>query len=209
MNITYVEGDLFDSLREPIESEPVVIAHVVNDKGAFGAGFVVPLAQTFPVARQAYLAWAGKENKSPGSVDWHPSFERGQSQLVRVREDPVIYVAHMLAQTLGGKRPLFYNDLARAMDAVVRAMHQVMPQTMFRIICPMFGAGLAGGDWNFVEKLIEDCWVRRNIPVTVYYLPRFLPENWTPPKLECDHPWHRNPALITPCPECGAGWYEQ
>ena len=21
----------------------------------------------------------------------------------------------------------------------------------------------------------------------------------------CDHPWHRNPALITPCPKCGAG----
>lgn len=21
----------------------------------------------------------------------------------------------------------------------------------------------------------------------------------------CDHPWHRNPGLITPCPECGAG----
>lgn len=24
------------------------------------------------------------------------------------------------------------------------------------------------------------------------------------PPSECDHPWHSNPALITPCPECGA-----
>jgi hypothetical protein len=21
----------------------------------------------------------------------------------------------------------------------------------------------------------------------------------------CDHPWHRNPGLETPCPQCGAG----
>jgi len=21
----------------------------------------------------------------------------------------------------------------------------------------------------------------------------------------CDHPWHRNPGLIVPCPECGEG----
>jgi hypothetical protein len=50
-----------------------------------------------------------------------------------------------------------------------------------QIICPMFGSGLAGGDWNFVEKLIEDCWLRRDIPVTVCYLPQFLPSNWSPP----------------------------
>jgi len=23
------------------------------------------------------------------------------------------------------------------------------------------------------------------------------------PKSTCDHPWHENPGLIMPCPECG------
>jgi hypothetical protein len=30
-------------------------------------------------------------------------------------------------------------------------------------------------------------------------------ESSAPVAPECDHPWHRNPALIFPCPACGAG----
>lgn len=25
------------------------------------------------------------------------------------------------------------------------------------------------------------------------------------PETACDHPWHRNPGLVTPCPACGEG----
>ncbi len=27
-------------------------------------------------------------------------------------------------------------------------------------------------------------------------------------EIECDHPWHDNPALLTECPNCGAGGEE-
>jgi hypothetical protein len=47
------------------------------------------------------------------------------------------------------------------------------------IHCPLFGSKLAGGDWLFVETLIEDCWLRVGIPVFVHYLPQFLPSNFT------------------------------
>jgi hypothetical protein len=49
------------------------------------------------------------------------------------------------------------------------------------IHCPMFGSKLAGGDWLFVEKLIEDCWLRAGIPVFVHYLPQSLPDNFVIP----------------------------
>ena len=55
-----------------------------------------------------------------------------------------------------------------------------------RIVCPMFGSGLAGGNWLFIEKLIEDCWLDRLIEVTVHYLPNTIPVGWTPPAKETE-----------------------
>jgi hypothetical protein len=34
------------------------------------------------------------------------------------------------------------------------------------------------------------------------YLSSFA--QWAKRPVECDHPWHRNPGLITDCPGCGA-----
>jgi hypothetical protein len=176
---TYIEGDLFDDAFD----RPTIIAHVCNDKGGWGSGFVIPLAERFPESAACYRAWhANKFEKEhiDHLIGWstHPIFARGQTQYVRVQEDTI--VANMVAQTLGGARPLFYNDLARCMDHVA----DFDPDLNHRIVCPMFGSGLAGGDWNVVERLIEDCWERRGIDVTVYYFERFLPDNFTPPKPE-------------------------
>ena len=188
--LTYQEGDLFKGTDG---DETIFIAHVCNDQGAWGAGFVLPLAKAYPGSRQGYLAWAGKAaTEFPNEAVFTPHFELGQVQLVKVQEEgPTIYVANMLAQTLGGSRPVFYNHLARCMDTVAWAVQgKTVAGTsnpLFahepegRIICPLFGSGLAGGDWNFVEELIQDCWVRQGIDVTAFYLPQFLPENWTPP----------------------------
>lgn len=32
----------------------------------------------------------------------------------------------------------------------------------------------------------------------------YTPTLRQPARAECDHPWHRNPGLIHPCPACGA-----
>ena len=37
------------------------------------------------------------------------------------------------------------------------------------IHCPKFGSGLAGGNWHFIENLIEDIWTAYF--VTVYNYP--------------------------------------
>lgn len=180
MTLRYVEGDLFNHIPSPDHS--TIIAHVCNDRGAFGSGFVVPLAKSFPFARESYIEWSkGK------SFDWinqglveflnGEEFQRGNTQMVTVK--PNVIVANMVAQTLGGARPLYYNDLAKCMDQVA-CTNEI--QAGGKIICPMFGSKLAGGDWRFVEKLIEDCWLRQGIDVTVYYLKQFLPDNWKLPE---------------------------
>lgn len=166
--ITYVEGDLFGPAVEAAKNNPVIIPHVVNSAGVFGSGFVVPLGRHFPRAKEAYHAWHEGVNIT------NIPFELGNTLLVSVTNE--IDVAHMLAQTLGGSRPLYYNHLARCMDHVGEYASNFGPCD---IHAPAFGSGLAGGNWFFIEQLINDCWLRRNLNVTIYYLPGTMPDNWT------------------------------
>ncbi len=172
--IKYVEADLFEHIKT-IDGD-IVIPHVCNNQGAWGKGFVIPLAQNYPQAREAYLKW--HKNELIESSDGHhqtDDFDLGETQFVRVGDESrVVIVANMVAQVLGGERPLRYNHLATCMNYVAVANQG------YHIVAPMFGAGLAGGDWNFIEDLIEDCWGGHD--VTICYLKQFLPKNWELPK---------------------------
>lgn len=168
MKITYVEGDLFTAI-EDIEGM-VVIPHVCNNIGAFGAGFVVPLGRHFPAAREVYLKqWRG--------------FELGDVQFVEVAKNRLI--CNMFGQEgligMSDKPPIRYNAIEACLDKVYLICSKLENT---QIHAPMFGAGLAGGDWNLIELMIQHLWVDRKIPTTIYYLPGTLPKNWKLPKGE-------------------------
>lgn len=175
----YIEGDLFEHDYDPART--TIIAHVCNDQGVMGSGFVVPLAKHFPWAKEAYVNWF-KDNLLQADVLGEVgSPGRGQTQMVTVKNDESsswyegrIVVANMVAQDLGSERPLYYNDLVKCMEQVAKSDYAACGA---EIICPMFGSALAGGDWRFIEELITDCWLMRGIQVTVYYLERFLNED--------------------------------
>lgn len=175
MSINYVKGDLFGPIKADSEPGAIVLPHVCNDRGAWGAGFVVPLGRTFPSAKQNYLAWHGNCLTKSG-MNITGEFGLGETQFVNV--DDKIFVANMVAQTLGGARPLFYNHLCRCMDSVAKFVMERSDarEHPARIICPAFGSGLAGGNWVLIEQLIQDCWLRLDISVSVYYLPGTLPD---------------------------------
>lgn len=184
MTIRYIEGDLFK--HEYDSSRCTIIAQVCNDQGRMGDGFVVPLAKTFPWVKEAYCNWfkdlAQRDSEVLLDTQRLGDFTkpaRGQTQLVNVSDEPKIIVANMVAQDLSdGPRPLYYNDLVKCMEQVANC-RQI--QAGAEIICPMFGSGLAGGNWDFIQDLITDCWLTRGIQVTVYYLKQFLPEGFVPP----------------------------
>jgi hypothetical protein len=48
--------------------------------------------------------------------------------------------------------------------------HIVASARASEIHAPKFGAGLACGNWDFIEELINECWIGRGIPVTIYEL---------------------------------------
>lgn len=179
--VKYVEGDMFGPLSTDSFKGATILPHVCNDKGGFGAGFVVPLSRAYPKVRHSYLGWEDNRNHIHGPDD-NPPFRLGETQFVNVND--TLFVANMVAQTLGGVRPLFYNHLARCMDAVANFVIERNDAREYqsRIVAPMFGSNLAGGDWNIIEKLIEDCWIRRGITdITIYYMPGTLPSNWSLP----------------------------
>jgi hypothetical protein len=178
--IKYIEGDLFAPIQASTANETIVIAHVVNDKGAWGAGFVVPLGRAYPKAKEDYHDWHDGKIPSLSLPATDPLFNLGVTMFSEVQkhQTPLVYVAHMMAQTLGGRRPLFYNHLARCMDSVA---HFALGYSNPKIVSPMFGSDLAGGNWSFIEELITDCWLKRKLPVTIHYLPGRTPQGWTPP----------------------------
>lgn len=165
MAIKIVEGDLFERVKN--EKGCVLIPHVCNNIGAWGAGFVVPLGVQFPEAKARYLQWVKKDEDSL-------PFGLGSTQFVTI--DNVV-VCNMVAQNgTGGIRPLRYNALSRCLDEVaIMAL-----SSGGQIICPAFGSGLAGGYWPFIEALIKDCWLEREISVTVCYLSHQKPEGLVP-----------------------------
>jgi len=108
----------------------------------------------------------------------------GRTQIVEV--EPQVYVANMVAQVfycregLRSSRPLYYNALVICMETVAKFCGTPNPTT--RILAPKFGSELAGGNWNFVEDLIYDIWIEKQIPVTVV---EYVPEK--PQQIPYDH----------------------
>jgi hypothetical protein len=142
-------GNLFDLV--PSDTR-VLVAHVCNNQHRFASGFAGEVVRRLPQVRDHYLA-------NPATL--------GTVQFVKVNDHRVF--ANMIAQVLGGDRPLRYNALAKCMDAVAQA---VIDRNIAAIYCPPFGAGLARGHWPFIRELIRDCWAGRGIDVNVCVLPQ-------------------------------------
>ena len=149
--IRYVTGDA----TQP-QSTPAIIAHVVNDAGAWGAGFVLALSKRWPDAERHYRAWAASKTDL--------RFALGITYFVRVEED--ISVAHMCAQHAfgeDGEPPIRYEALERCLDRVAFTAKA----TGKSVHMPRIGCGLAGGTWEKVGPLVE----RTMGDVVVYDLP--------------------------------------
>lgn len=164
--ITYVNGDA--TLPEGPGNK--IIAHVVNDQGAMGKGFVVPLMERYPNVKPRYQEWhrVGREDGT--------KFALGNVQFVEVAraslfEPEVIWVANMVAQHGYRKNyndpPVKYLDedaLCHALDRL--AVFAV--QTRSSIHMPKIGCGLAGGKWEDVEEIIKRTLGVYTLDVTVY-----------------------------------------
>jgi O-acetyl-ADP-ribose deacetylase (regulator of RNase III) len=158
--ITYKDGDALDTSEA---SGPVIIAHICNDKGACGAGFVLAVSAKYRRAELLYRAWS-QGRRRPAD----PVFRLGQTQFAEVSQSPDVIIANMIGQTLGGPAPIRYAALQDCLRRV-RTEAQARGAT---VQMPRIGAGLAGGDWNRIAQLITEELTSHGVAVTVYDLPR-------------------------------------
>ncbi|POX51013.1 Appr-1-p processing protein [Streptomyces sp. Ru71] len=152
--ITYVRGDATAPFGQGVK----VIAHVCNDIGGWGKGFVLALSRRWPEPERAYRAW----HRDRAAND----FGLGAAQFVQVER--YIWVANMIGQrgTRTGSNgvPVRYE----AIDTALARLADKALDLGASVHMPRIGCGLAGGKWSRVEPLLTERLVRRGIPVTVY-----------------------------------------
>jgi hypothetical protein len=159
--------DIFVTIEDILRSNNsynIVVPHVCNNINAFGAGFASAISQNYPVVK-ANFHMLGNQAKL------------GYTQFITTRENnknkSKIVIANMIAQNglidrIKNPRPLNYASLMSCMINIKNFVTKLNLESEIKtqIHAPKFGSGLAGGNWNFIENLIEDIW--GNIPVFIY-----------------------------------------
>jgi O-acetyl-ADP-ribose deacetylase (regulator of RNase III) len=152
--IDYVRGDA----TVPSVKGVRVIAHVCNDIGGWGKGFVLAVSRRWPEPEKEYRAW----HRDRAAND----FGLGAVQFVQVER--YVWVANMIGQRgirTGSKGvPVRYD----AIDTALGLLAERAAELGASVHMPRIGCGLAGGKWSRVEPLVTERLVRRGIAVTVY-----------------------------------------
>lgn len=150
--IEYKKGDA----TKPKDN--AIVAHICNDVGAWGAGFVIAISRN--LGREA-------ENHYDGL---RLPIARGKLQLVAITERcgaKNFYVANMIAQNgvTGRHDKIDYV----ALDKCLSQLGDFARQNNCSIQMPRIGCGLAGSTWQkilpYLEKNLE------GVEVTVFDLP--------------------------------------
>lgn len=152
-------SNIFDIINDRINAghngASVIVPHVCNNANSFGAGFAAQVARLYPDVK-ANFHMLGNKSKL------------GHTQFVISKTNSQykhsIIFANMIAQngliSPKNPRPLNYYALSHCMNDVKLYVKNLILNDANRveIHCPKFGSGLAGGDWNFINYLIEDIW---------------------------------------------------
>jgi len=149
-----IKGDA----TSPQAAGPKIIAHVCNDLGGWGKGFVVAVSRRWPEPERDYRHWHRHRAQN--------DFGLGAVRLVAVRPD--LWVANMIGQH-GMRRgsngpPIRYEAVGRCLDAV--GDHALRLGASVHM--PRIGCGLAGGRWELIEPLVTSALCERDVAATVY-----------------------------------------
>ena len=134
----------------------IVIAHICNDIGAWGKGFVLALSKRWKYPEKQYKQWY-KEGED---------FALGEVQIVSVEEK--IWVANLIGQhniyrDENGDPPIRYEAVKRGLQIIADFAYEINAKVQM----PRIGCGLAGGSWDRTEKLIRQTLLKKNIEVFV------------------------------------------
>lgn len=153
IDIHYVVGDA----TVPQGTGNKIICHICNDQGGWGAGFVLALSKKWTEPEEHYR----KDMKNH-------KLRLGDVQMITVEKD--ILVANLIAQhgyrSKKNPVPVSYVSLSECLGEVAKWASSLLAS----VHMPRIGCGLGGGDWNLIEKIIQEELCSKGIPVFVYDL---------------------------------------
>lgn len=152
--IRYIKGDATVPQAKGVK----IIAHICNNLGGWGKGFVLAVSKKWKEPEVAYRKWHRERSDN--------DFELGKIQIIKV--DKYIYVANMIAQqgmkTGSNGVPIRYGaveecllELAKEAEKLEASVHM-----------PRIGCGLAGGSWTRIQPLIEKTLIEKKVSTTIY-----------------------------------------
>ncbi len=153
--IQYLEGDAL------LGGGNRVIAHVCNDAGGWGAGFVLSLSRKWPGPEKHY-----RKAHQEGRI------KLGFVQLVGVSKS--VMVANMVAQTMD-MTPVrvkydHLDECLRKVESLVFTLN-MSTKVPWEVHMPRIGVGLGGGSWDMIEPLLFKRLDSQGIVVKVFDLP--------------------------------------
>lgn len=168
-------------LLEYIEDKTsILITHCVNDSNGLGSGIAMVLANKWPEVKSRYHQWF-EDPKSVHNTSGPPKL--GEIQYVGCKNYKNQFVVNMIGQSTpyGPKGQVFkiksgvvnippvrLESLRQCMYKIAEDFHVKDLYTKgYKIIAPKFCCGLAGGKFEDIKKLIEECWLDNDIDVTI------------------------------------------
>jgi len=148
--IKYVKGSVFDTDCD-------IIAHGCNCRGGFGKGVAYHMALLHPKAKQFYMQ----------KYRYLHGWKLGDVQYVSSKGKIIANCATQdkYWKTGDTKEPLAVYWAIRS--CMVKLFHYASIYNL-TVAMPKIGAGLAGGDWDEIEKIIEEA--SEGLTVKVYVL---------------------------------------
>lgn len=164
--IHYLTGDATD----PQGTGNKIIAHVCNDVGGWGRGFVLAISKRWKEPELMYRHWHARGECPLGMTGFVP---------VKQTLDELVMVANMVAQVgYGANNTNLHRSVEQ--DATPPIRYEALRSCLIQVAeearteqcsvhMPRIGCGLAGGKWEEVEPIINE--TLDGIDVFVYDLP--------------------------------------
>lgn len=136
MKIIYKQGDLLKCSED-------AIVHGCNAQGVMGSGVAKAIKERYPEAYKAYLATKKYDGMRLGSVSYWREYG--------------FYVFNAITQQFYGRNKHVTYVSYDAVAEVFNMLNMFCKENdITAIAMPKIGAGLANGDWNIIEKIIEE-----------------------------------------------------
>lgn len=168
-NIAYIKGDIID-----------VIVSKINTKSGSSQNLLIPecfslepkddtrlssrIQQIFPQIKINLDMYRSSGSKNYGTVQFLEVFNIHNKNLGKI-----IFANMICKKNQKYSRPLDYIALAKTMEMISSYIisHNKNNEETVDIVGSKFGTGKSGGEWSFIEKMIEDAW--SDLSVQIYY----------------------------------------